>query len=296
MLNGLFKEKYALPLEEVKRRHEYDDSRYIRIQGMDVHYRDIGEGPVLILLHGMFSSLHTWEDWINILKDDFRIIALDAPNYGFTGPHPKGMFKNIYSEFLNEFTDALNIQECMLAGNSLGGWMSWEFAGRYPEKVKKVILIDSAGFFFVVPWLLMTMAFPLSPLISRTMKFPRGAFKAVLKQVYGNPDRLRKEKLNLYYDLMMREGNRSSGARVVHYIRNNIGFRTGYMKGITQPTLVMWGRKDRWIPVRHVKEFCSKIRNCRSVIYDDAGHMPMEELPEITAQDAREFLLADNNR
>jgi len=294
MLNTLFKEKYALPLEEVKRRHEYPDSQYIRLQGMDVHYRDVGEGPVLILLHGMFSSLHTWEDWIDILKNDFRIIALDAPNYGFTGAHPRGMFKHIYSDFLNEFTDALEIKECMIAGNSLGGWMSWEFAGRFPDKVKKIILTDAAGFLFVVPWLLMTLAFPLSPLMSRTVKYPKGAFKAVLKEVYGDTKNLRKEKLNLYYDLMMREGNRASGARVVHYIRNNLGFRTGYMKNISQPTLVMWGRKDRWIPVRHVKAFCNKIRNCSSIIYEDAGHMPMEEFPQITAEDARAFLLGDD--
>ena len=144
MLQSLFKEKYGIPLDEIKRRHTYADSKFIQVQGMDVHYRDVGEGPVLILLHGMFSSLHTWEEWIDTLKEDFRVIALDAPNYGLTGAHPKGMFKHIYSDFLNDFTDALGISECMLAGNSLGGWMSWEFAGRYPEKVKKVILIDDS--------------------------------------------------------------------------------------------------------------------------------------------------------
>ena len=293
MLNGLFKEKFALSLDEVKRRYEYPDSKYIRIQGMDVHYRDVGNGPVLILLHGMFSSLHTWEAWIDELKNDFRVIALDAPNYGFTGAHPRGMFKHIYSEFLNDFTDALDISECMLAGNSLGGWMSWEFAGRYPQKVKKVILIDSAGFLFVVPWLLMSLALPGATLTTQTVPMPKGAFKAVLKDVYGDPKRLTREKVELYYSLMMREGNRAAGARVVHYIRNNFGFRTGYMKKMHQPTLVMWGRKDRWIPLRHVKSFCNNIRNCESIVYDGAGHMPMEEIPEITARDAREFLLRD---
>ena len=67
MLKALFKEKFALSLDEVKRRHEYKDSKYIENQGMQVHYRDVGEGPVLLLLHGMFASLHTWEDWIDIL-------------------------------------------------------------------------------------------------------------------------------------------------------------------------------------------------------------------------------------
>ena len=291
MLKALFKEKFALSLDEVKRRHEYKDSKYIKIQGMQVHYRDVGEGPVLLLLHGMFAALHTWEDWIDILKKDFRIIAIDAPNYGFTGAHPKGMHKHIYSDFLNEFTDALDIKECMLAGNSLGGWMAWEFAGRFPEKVKKIILIDAAGFFFVVPWLLMLLALPLSTTIGPMVKYPKVAFKAVLKQVYGDPSRLPKAKLDLYYDLMMREGNRASGSRVVHYIRNMGGFRTGYMKKVTQPTLIMWGEKDRWIPKRHVPMYCKAIKNSKSIIYPGLGHMPMEEMPDIAAKDARKFLL-----
>lgn len=291
MLQSLFKEKYGIPLDEIKRRHAYEDSKFIRVQGMDVHYRDVGEGPVLLLLHGMFSSLHTWEDWIETLKQDFRVIALDAPNYGLTGAHPNGMFKHIYSDFLNDFTDALDIKDCMLAGNSLGGWMSWEFAGRYPEKVKKIILIDSAGFLFVVPWLLLTLALPGATFLGQRVKYPKGAFWAVIKDVYGDRSKVTKEKVDLYYDLSMREGNRTASARVVHFIRNNFGFRTGYMKNIHQPTLVMWGRKDRWIPLRHVKSFMKKIRNSESIIYDDAGHMPMEEIPDISVKDAREFLL-----
>jgi len=288
---SLLKEKYGISIDEMKAKHAYEDSQFIELQGMQVHYRDVGSGPVLILLHGMFSSLHTWEGWIDRLKDDFRVIAVDAPNYGLTGPHPQGMFKHIYSEFLNDFTDALGITECMLAGNSLGGWMSWEFAARYPDKVKKIILIDAAGFFFIVPWLLITLAMPGATWVSSLIKFPKPAFRSVLKDVYGDPSRLTKDKVNRYYDLMMREGNRSSGANVVHFIRNRGGFPTGYLKRITQPTLVMWGSKDRWIPKRHVPLFKKNIQQCDAIIYDGLGHMPMEEMPDKTAEDARQFLL-----
>jgi pimeloyl-ACP methyl ester carboxylesterase len=63
------------------------------------------------------------------------------------------------------------------------------------------------------------------------------------------------------------------------------------MKKVTQPTLIMWGEKDRWIPKRHVPMYCKAIKNSKSIIYPGLGHMPMEEMPDITAQDAREFLL-----
>ena len=100
-LASLSEERFAIPLEEIKQRHELPDSKYLELQGMKIHYRDVGQGPVLLLLHGMFSSLHTWNDWSDILSKRFRVICLDNPNYGLTGPHPKGVYKHMYSDFLS---------------------------------------------------------------------------------------------------------------------------------------------------------------------------------------------------
>lgn len=286
----LSKERWQLPLQQVKQRHCLPDSRFIDIDGLSVHYRDVGDGPVLLCLHGIFSSLHTWQEWTTQLSDDYRVISLDLPNFGITGPHPDGMRKQLYSDFLNRFTDALGIDHCYLAGNSLGGWMSYEFAYRFPHKVDKLILIDSAGFFFVPPATLIAMGLPLVGWPMSQSPLPRKLVHSMVDSTYAQPQRLDNSIRNRYYDLMRRPGNRRAGAAVVAFIRNNIGFDTSYLPQISQPTLVMWGKQDGWIPPAHATKFEQQLPDCQRIMYHNCGHLPMEELPQHTAQDCRRFL------
>lgn len=283
-----------MKLEQLKESYAYPDSKFIPLQGMDVHYRDVGEGPVIILIHGMFSSLHTWEHWIEKLSKDFRVIALDLPNYGLTGPHPKGMFKYIFSDFLDEFTDALSVESCMIAGNSLGGFAAWEFAVRYPKKVSKMILINSAGYFLIPPPIMLAIAMPTAGWIMSMIRLPRKISSGILKAVYGNKDRIPNGKLDLYHDLNSYSGNISASVKVIHYIRNRlVNFNTEGLKHLKQKTLVMWGDMDRWIPVSHAQRYCDDIPNSSKIIYSGAGHIPMEELPEKTSEDARKFFTSN---
>ncbi len=296
MQNGIKSEAGAVSPEEALTLYTTAESQFIELQGMNIHYRDVcrcaepEKAPVLILLHGIFSSLHTWNDWTDILSKDFRVISIDCPNFGLTGAHPQGMFKHLYSEFLNEFTDVLGIQHCSLAGNSLGGWMSWEFAGRYPHKVDKVILLDSAGFFFVPPPVLLSMGLPLSGWMVSMTPVPRKVMYSTIRTTYSRKERLSKEVMDRYYDLFMRAGNRAAGAAVLRFIRNHAGFDTAPLKKITQPVLIMWGRNDAWIPVAHAEKFAKALPQASTIIYDNCGHMPMEELPAESAADALRFL------
>ena len=289
----LISESGAIPLDELRPSLEMPDSRYLNLQGMQIHYRDVGDAdaPVLILLHGIFSSLHTWNDWTEILSKDFRVISLDSPNFGLTGPHPAGMQRFLYSDFLNDFTDALGIRRCFVAGNSLGGWMSWEFAVRFPHKVEKMILLDSAGFFFIPPTGLLLMGLPLGGWLSSRAAPPRAAFRAMLRSTYAQPERLSDEVLARYYELWLRPGNRQAGARVLRFIRNRAGFNPQLIREIIQPALVMWGKQDKWIPPEHAQRFAKALPQSDVIMYDDCGHMPMEEIPVLSAADARRFLL-----
>ena len=287
LING---EHWGLSLETVKQRHCLSDSRFIEIDGMQVHYRDVGHGPVLLCIHGIFSSLHNWLDWTDILSNEYRIISLDMPNFGITGAHPNGVTQHLYSDFLNAFTAALDIQQCAIAGNSLGGWMSYEFAYRYPEKVSKLILIDSAGFLFIPPMALVGMGVPFAGWSLNHTALPRQLVHNLVKGTYAQPQKLTDTILDRYYDMMRRPGNRQAGTRVITYIRNHIGFDTSYLAQIQQPTLVMWGKQDKWIPASHLQKFTDRIPGAEAVMYDNCGHLPMEELPQQSAADVRTFL------
>ena len=117
---------------------------------MDVHYRDEGNpkhSVPIVLLHGTGASLHRFDDWTAKLKHDYRVVRMDLPAYGLTGPFPDRNYSiDNYVDFLEHFLTARGIKKCILAGNSLGGSIAWNFTIKYPEMVDKLILIDAAGY------------------------------------------------------------------------------------------------------------------------------------------------------
>jgi pimeloyl-ACP methyl ester carboxylesterase len=87
----------------------------------------------VVLVHGTAASLHTWDDWTDSLKKDYRVIRMDIPAFGLTGPHPDADYSiEAYVAFLGQFLDQLDIDSMYLAGNSLGGNIAWNFAASLP--------------------------------------------------------------------------------------------------------------------------------------------------------------------
>ncbi len=294
-----FQDTRTIPLAELKQKYQLDDSSFININGLNVHYRDSPcrqnpEAPVLLCLHGIFSSLHTWQKWIDQLNDRFHIITIDLPNFGLTGPFPSlKIDDNSYPDFLRDLLNALKIKKCHIAGNSLGGFFSYSFAAKYPERVEKMILLDSAGFFFVPPMALLSWGAPLGGWVAENSNPPKSLVFDLIRQAYANRELPDNEELTRYYEMMLRPGNRQGGSQVLHHIRNGFGFDTKCLQLINTPTLVMWGEKDNWIPIRHTKSFKKALANCQVITYADCGHMPMEEKAELSAADAAHFLLAE---
>lgn len=289
----------TIPLEQLKEKYQLHDSHFININGLDVHYRDSPcithpEAPILLCLHGIFSSLHTWQKWTVELNDRFHIISIDLPNFGLTGPFPQAKANindDTYPDFLRDFLNALNIQKCHIAGNSLGGYFSYTFAAKYPERIDKMILLNSAGFLFMPPPALIAWGTPFGAWVVEHSNPPRWLAYGLLRRAYARSERATKEELLRYYEMLLRPDNRQGGTNILHYIRNRLGFNTQYLKTIQTPTLLMWGEKDHWVPIRHCKNFQQALPHCKVIIYADCGHMPMEEKPELSARDATNFLL-----
>ncbi len=112
----------SIPFEKLSRKYTHPDSRFIDIDGIRVHYCDQGQGPVILLLHGMLSSLHTWDEWAESLKAHYRIIRLDIPGFGLTGYFTsKKCHRDLYIKFLHRLVETLGLEKFDIAGNSLGG-------------------------------------------------------------------------------------------------------------------------------------------------------------------------------
>ena len=283
----------SMPVEQLKIKYADQESEIIEIDDMKIHYKDEGQGPVLILLHGVCASLHTWDGWAARLKDRYRIIRLDIPGFGLTGPAPdKSQYRKEEAVRLFEkVVDEMKLEKFYLAGNSLGGYISWNYTLKHPDKVQKLILVDSVGFPQPLPGLLSFASNPLiRPFARHTM--PRFLFDDAVEQVYGDKSKVTQELKDRYFDLAMREGNKGSYIDVFTEMRrlcNDENLSQG-IKDLSVPTLVMWGTKDEWIPFKYFENWKKELPNAKFVQYEGAGHTPMEEMPDETARDADLFL------
>ncbi|MBL4905497.1 MAG: alpha/beta hydrolase, partial [Flavobacteriaceae bacterium] len=118
-----------IPISELKEIYANAPSAFISVDGMDVHYRDEGnvsDSIPIVLIHGTGASLHTFNDWATVLKKEHRVIRMDLPAFGLTGPFPNRDYSiNHYVSFLAHFLNEKKIDKCILAGNSLGGRIVW---------------------------------------------------------------------------------------------------------------------------------------------------------------------------
>ncbi len=281
--------RFDIPVETLKARYGRPPSQFMDLGGMSVHYRDEGKGVPIVLVHGTSSSLHTWDGWTKELVKKFRVIRMDLPAFGLTGPNASGDYTiKAYVEFLEEFLSKVGVPRFHLAGNSLGGEIAWNYALAHPRKVDRLILVDAAGY-----------PVKKAPALFRMMKFGPVAFFARhitpefvvvknLREVYGDDSKINRELIDRYYSLTLREGNR--GAFIARVRTPRTTENLSKLGRIASPTLVLWGEADLWIPVENGRKFARDIPGAKLVIYKGAGHVPMEEIPELSVRDALDFL------
>ena len=281
-------------VESLKARWAPAPSQFVDIMGMSVHVRDEGprdDAEPIVLLHGTSASLHTWDGWTEALKGQRRVIRMDLPGFGLTGPMPDGNYRlTRYSEFVIALMDRLGVQKAVLAGNSFGGNLAWKVAVDHPERVSKLVLVDAAGYPYdaqSVPIGFKIAQIPaLKPLMQNTL--PRSMIDSSVRNVYGDPSKVTDELVDRYYELTLRAGNRAAlGER---FSQSPGGEFAQQIPSITQPTLILWGGQDRLIPPNNAEKFKQDIQGSRVVMFDALGHVPHEEDPAATVAAVQAFL------
>lgn len=268
-------------------------SRFIEVEGMQVHVRDEGprEDPTpLVLLHGTSASLHTWDGWTQHLIPSRRVIRFDLPAFGLTGPHPKADYSiATYVRFVHAVMRTLQVQKVVLAGNSLGGQIAWNYAVAYPDRVSKLILVDAAGYPLQPESVPIGFQVARMPAVRWIMEYvlPRGLVDSSVRNVYGNPNVVTPALVDRYYELSLRAGNRQA---LVQRLQQPLHGNEDTIKTVQQPTLVIWGAKDRLIPVSHAHRFGQDIRSAQLAVFDRLGHVPHEEDPQQTVQAVLAFV------
>ena len=272
--------KSDISFEELKNKYTNEQSKFINIQGVNVHYRDEGnqnDSIPLVLIHGTSSSLHTWDSIAPALVGKKRIIRLDLPAFGLTGPHPQRDYSiDFYNQFINAFLNAIGVQQYIIAGNSLGGSIAWNQALAYPNKVKQLVLINSGGYPKKNEKGNIGFKLASTPVVGDVLlKFtPRGIIRKSVEDVYSDKTKVSEDLVQRYFDLLLREGNRQA---TLDIFKNRKFGGSEKIKNIEIPTLIIWGEDDQLIDVSNAYLFQKDIRKSQLVIIPKTGHVPMEE-------------------
>jgi pimeloyl-ACP methyl ester carboxylesterase len=282
------------PVSELAARWAQPPSIFIDVAGMRVHVRDEGlrDDPVpIILLHGTSASLHTWDGWVRALEQDRRVIRVDMPGFGLTGPAPDDDYTiEAYVRFATAVLDHFGIEHCVLAGNSFGGWVAWETALAQPARVNALILVDSAGYSIRSESVPIGFRIARIPVLNRLMEvtLPRSMVESSVRNVYGDPAKVTPELVDRYYEITLRQGNRQS--LVQRFVQAPLGIDEERIKELKVPTLILWGGRDHLIPLEYAGLFNRDIAGSELVVFDDLGHVPQEEDAARTVSAAKAFL------
>jgi pimeloyl-ACP methyl ester carboxylesterase len=286
-----------LPDWYIRSKYSYSDSKWIDNDfGLPIHYRDVGEGPVVVLLHGEISSLHTWDKWIETLSQDFRVIAIDLPGSGLTSaPHclsdPRdtcadNLTLHYIQHTLEFFIEDLKLDKFSLVGSSYGGYLAALYALERPQKLDKLVLISPLGFQQNIPWILNYVTTPGMDVFNKYIQ-PATVTSTIIDNFYGDPANIKRVNFDRTIHLAQSKGAHKSNVYQLSRVRQLMEHGMLFdMSDIVTPTLLMWGEKDSWGSLEHATRWKDDIGDSILVKYPLAGHSVMEEFPAESVADA----------
>ena len=291
-----------LPYADLKAKYASPASRFMTLpDGVGVHYRDQGkaDAPPIVMIHGFSANLDAWEPWVAQLGPDYRIITLDLAAHGLTTvPAGYQVSTEGQVEIVDQLTHALKVDHFVLAGNSMGGGVSWNYALAHPDRVRALVLVDSVGLPPAPkagekpkgegpPLVFMIMRSPMGRSILKQIN-PRPLAEKGLKQAYVDQSLVTPALVDRYVDLALAPGHRELLMSSQPGPRMPVTPAT--FQAIHAPTLVLHGEADTVIPGEAGKALAAAIPGAQLILYPGVGHVPMEQIPAKSAADVRVFL------
>jgi pimeloyl-ACP methyl ester carboxylesterase len=269
----------------------------VRIHGHEVGYRCAGEGPVLLLIHGIAGSSRAWTEVMPLLAQDFTVVAPDLIGHGESAK-PLGDYSlGAHASGLRDLLAMLGIERATLVGQSLGGGVAMQLAYQHPEICERLVLVDSGGLGREVSWVLRALTLPGAEFLMPILfpPFVRASGNMVARFLYdlGLRSVGAAESWRAYASLT-ESANRDAFVRTVRAVIDpggqSVSARDRLYLTANIPTLVIWGDRDGIIPVDHAYATHEALPNSRLEIIEGVGHFPHVEAPERFAQVLRDFL------
>ncbi|MFH1810812.1 MAG: alpha/beta hydrolase [Pseudomonadota bacterium] len=267
--------------------------RFVNLDGVKHHYREWpGPGRDIFLQHGFGSSTYTWE-WLapQLNAAGYHVWALDLRGFGWSDkPQDAAYDPRALLADMHHFLDDKGLRDLILIGHSLGGGLAWMTAVERPDLVQRLVLIDAAGYTGSVPAVIHLASWPLADQ-QMELVFGRWAVRWVLGEVYQQDSLLTDDRVDAYYDRLRTRGMLHAQAELSRSLLDETMHRMSQrIPEVQQPTLILWGAHDIWLPPEQGQRFHQDIAGSRLQVLDCCGHMPQEESPEEVARLILDFL------
>ena len=278
---------YRISSREVYTGHELATNGYfVKVGDVNTHYIRKGNGKPLLLIHGIFSSAFVWHKNIDELSRYFDVIAVDLKGYGYSDkPSARRYSREDIRQFMIDFMDAIQVDKAIVAGHSWGGGIAMDLALVCPQRVEKLVLIDSIGYplkhnFFSWALKLPGMGKLLLALCDKD------TLEWILKKgVFFDPSLITDEEIEGWIRPYYVKGSVQAALEL-----RNFDFVIGeQLKDISCPVLVIWGQDDKCLPVKFAERFKQDIKGSVLNIIPDCGHNPQEEKPKEVNELIKQF-------
>jgi len=261
--------------------------QHVSIHGHEVGYRRGGEGPVILLIHGIAGSSRTWKKVMPTLAARYTVIAPDLVGHGESAK-PMGDYSlGAHASGLRDFLGVLGIPRATVVGQSFGGGVAMQLAYQHPECCERIVLVDSGGLGREVSWVLRGFALPGAELVMPVLfpPFVRDVGNEVRRVLHRVGLRwARVDEMWRAYASLAESPNRASFLRTLRSVVGPGGQTVSALDRLylaaAMPTLIVWGDADDIIPLRHAYTAHEAIPGSRLVIMEGAAHFPHVEQPE----------------
>lgn len=267
------------------------------IQGQPMHYLQLGQGPPLLLVHGLLGGAFCWRFNIPALSQQYSVYAVDLPGSGLSDAPPHtDCSMEMQAQRLLQFIQQLGLSNVRIVASSWGGAISLLLAaldaGVRTPRIRSLVLCAPVN-----PWsnfgrrrikvlksylggLFLQMVWPIS----------KPAHSIALHRMYGNPERIAKGSLEGYVFNTVRPGRARNIVNVLRNWRKDVELLQRLIHQVQIPTLLVWGTKDGAVDIRSAETLLKILSNCEYTALAGVGHLPFEEVPEEFNRLVLEFL------
>jgi cation diffusion facilitator CzcD-associated flavoprotein CzcO/pimeloyl-ACP methyl ester carboxylesterase len=268
----------------------------VEVDGRRIRYRVTGDGPAVLLLHGIGQSLDDWNEQHELLAAQHTVYSLDLPGFAYSERLPGRATLQRLASVLPAFLDSLGVTEAVpVVGNSLGGAVAMKFAAENPDRVAALVLVDSAGFGSEVALALRLLTVPL---LGEALARPRlRTARAAVRAVFHDPAFATETRIARSYRLSQRPDHSRTMLDIARDLGTVRGIRSSWRTALVskiaapgRPVLLMWGARDRILPASQLAAARAALPQALVTVFADAGHMPQIEKVDEFASTVERFL------